>query len=242
MRAAGLLSLLLGCAGCAPPWSAASQRLCVSCGGFFEGTMRFDATRDQLSAEQLRLLDGLRLVGAQPLCLSDAMSCEVAIADAKSERRYRSIDGDPDCPGTAPLISFASFDPFRASLGCLYSKATLGGPTPTVTPDSRCQNGLFTTGKGALFVDLRVEAPGPYSLALISCSDVNRRGHLSGALRLPPDTAALATFAPIDPAAAGPDGACASLEHTFAQAGTYQLEVDVAEGFLPVGDFFLRIR
>lgn len=243
MRAPLLVGLLLGSTACAPPWTAASQRLAVTCSGLFEGTLRFEAARDELSAEQLQLLDGLRLVGAKPQCLTAGMSCEVTIADAKASRRYLAVDGDPDCPGlAAPLISFASFDPFRQTLGCLYSKATLGGPTPTAAPDGRCQHGLFTTGKGALFVDLRLDAPGPRSLALTSCSGENRRGRVTGALTLPPDTAALATFTATDPAAAGPDGTCATLDYAFPQAATYQLEVDVAEGFLPTGDFFLRFR
>jgi len=241
MRAAGLVLFLAS--ACAPPWTAASQRLSVTCSGFFEGTMRFDATRDELDADQLRLLDGLRIAGAQPQCLSDAMTCEVTIADAKTSHRYLAIDGDPDCPDlTAPLISFATFDPFRQTLGCLYSKATIGGPRPTLTPDGRCQNGLYTMGKDTLLLDLRVDSPGPRSLALTACNGVNQRGKVSGAVTLPPDTTPLATFTAVDPAAAGADGTCATLDYGFPQAATYQLEVDVADGFLPVGDFFLRFR
>src|SRR4051812_36415059 len=58
-----------------PIWTDDSRVIDVSCFAFFQGSKRIRATRDQLSADQLAILSGLRLVSDQPICAEDTLTC-----------------------------------------------------------------------------------------------------------------------------------------------------------------------
>lgn len=228
------------------PWTAKSQGLEVTCGGFFEGVTRFRATRAQLSPKQLQLLADLTLVTPKTGCPSDSLACTVAITQEKGGVVKRSaISGDPACNNvTEQVIAFASFEPFRKTIGCRYSKAGLGAAEAPLGPEPLCLHGMFAGaiagGIAPITLPLRVDAPGPRHLELDECDSMNRQGKLTATVRLPPGTDALATLAAVAAPAAGPDHACASADYTFAQAGTYELHIAFDPGFLPAGDFFLK--
>jgi len=166
----------------------------------------------------------------------------IAITDTRGEvKSFGSIQFDAWCPGFAsPVISYDSLTPFLQTLGCRYSKASFSGADPGVVPDPRCKNGLFTSGPGTVAVNLLVDAPATHRIEIDGCNRANQLGKLTATLLLPPDTSPLATLAPVGPASSGPDGACASIDYAFVQAGTYQLSIVIADGYLPVGDFFLQ--
>ena len=246
----GSLWLLIGACGsssdppsASAPWTRASDGIEVTCGSFFGGSMKFEARRSQLSAAQLDLLSALTVIEPKQGCSEDVPSCAITVTDAQGAvSTYSSTYGDPACPGiSSPVISYASLGPFLQTVGCRYSKASFSSDSdPGVVPDERWLNGLFTSGPGTVTVNLQVDAPGARHIELDLCNGANQLGRLTATLVLPPDSTSLATLAPVDAASAGPDGACASLDYTFAQAGTYQLDIVIAEGFLPVGDFFLK--
>jgi hypothetical protein len=225
-----------------PAWTADSHALDVTCGSFFGGSMEFRATRDQLSAPQLELLSSLAVIEPKQSCMEDLQSCTVAITNTRGEvKSYGSTQFDAWCPGFAsPVISYDSLTPFLLTLGCRYSKASFSGADPGVVPDPRCKNGLFTSGPGTVAVNLQVDAPATHHIELDGCNGVNQLGKLIGTLLLPPDASPLATLDPVAPASSGADGACASIDYAFAQPGAYNLSIAIADGFLPVGDFFLR--
>jgi hypothetical protein len=228
----------------AAPWTSESQRIEIHCSGFFGGSMEFRAARDQLSVTQLDLLSRFALIEPKQGCPTDLQSCTLTITDAQGKvGAYGATEGDPPCLETAsPAISFHSLFPFLQTLGCRYSKANFGATQDAaVLPDERCLNGLFTSsGPGTVTVRLDVEAPAVRHIEIDGCSGPNQIGKLTATLLLPPDTAPLATLAPVDASSSGADGACASLDYSFAQAGTYELDIAIAEGFIPVGDFFLK--
>ena len=225
-----------------PAWTADSHALDVTCGSFFGGSMEFRATRDQLSAPQLALLSSLAVIEPKQECWEDLQSCTIAITDTRGEvKSFGSIQLDAQCAvPSSPVISYDSLTPFLQTLGCRYSKASFSGADPGVVPDLRCKNGLFTSGPGTVAVNLLVDAPATHHIELDGCNRANQLGKLTATLLLPPDTSPLATLAPVDPASSGPDGACASIDYAFAQPGTYQLSIVIADGYLPVGDFFLK--
>jgi hypothetical protein len=134
-----------------PIWTDQSRAIDVSCFGFFEGSERIRATRDQLSDEQLRNLSALTLTAPRDQCPTDATACSVAITAANgSVVTYRSIALDGACGHPGQVITFESLVPFVQSVPCLSAKQGLrvtsdGGPTiPSVVPDAICFNGVFT--------------------------------------------------------------------------------------------------
>jgi len=231
----------------APPgariWTETSSSLEVGCFGFFQGSMRFVATRDQLSTSELDTLSGMTVVDGATTCFSDYMGCTVTVGDADGSTT--AIDANESnivCDRPRKVLSWETFNPFRLGLGCQYAKDLTGlGPDPTVpvTPDARCFNGVFTGGtEGFITVGLGVDDTSPaYRIELDDCAQPGRLGKLSFTMFDSDGATVLgSSAAPADP---GPDGTCAALELTFPHAGGYPLEIGVAPDTLP-GDFSLR--
>ena len=65
-----------------PVWTETSRSIEVTCAGFFQGSMRFAATRDQLSAAQVDMLSRLQIVDSEPVCAGDGMACSLTVAQA----------------------------------------------------------------------------------------------------------------------------------------------------------------
>lgn len=222
-------------------WTASSQRLEVACFAFFRGSMRFEATRAQLSTEQLALLSDLRIVDAEPTCVPDTMDCQISVTDPGGNRAtMHAITTDPACAHPRKLISFESFRPFLLGLPCQFAlDLTDPAYARPVAPDPRCFNGLYTQGLGApISVLLTVGDPRPVRrIELDACGDPRLLDQLTFTLRDTDGVTPLASSAP--PADFGPYGTCAALDTTFPGAGAFPLDVAIAAGSL-TGDFFLR--
>ena len=147
-----LAGVLCGCGGgggggaaSTAVWTEQSQIIDLGCFNFFSGSMRFSATRDQLSADQQALLSNLRSVDAAPGCLEDATSCQITVTDlAGSEIMMDAMEMDAGCGTARRVVSFQSLQPFLQSLGCQYAKNLTFGSANPVPADVRCFNGLFT--------------------------------------------------------------------------------------------------
>jgi hypothetical protein len=230
----------------APVWTADSRRIDVSCFAFSEGSMKFGATRDQLSGAQLELLSQMKRIDGSSTCWEDVMGCEVAVTNGDgSVSSYSSVDMNGACGATSPLISFESFDPFRRTLRCLYAKDDFGvspdGGTivAAVPPDPGCLNGLFSGAPMTITRGLDVSDPGvPHHLELDQCVNQYRSPAQLHLQLLDQDgvTSLAEGTAVSDP---GPDQACWRLDYTFQSAGTYFMSVAVDAGF-QAGDFFFR--
>jgi hypothetical protein len=224
-------------------WTETSSSIEVGCFGFFQGSMRFVATRDQLSPSQLDMLSRMTVVEGDPTCFSDYMGCTVTVGDANGiTTAIDSNESNIVCDRPRQVVSWETFNPFRLGLGCQYAKDLTGfGPDPTapVTPDARCFNGVFTSGtEDFITVTLGVDdTPPPYHIELDDCAQSGRLGKLWFTVFDSDGATVLgSSAAPADP---GPDGTCAALQLTFSHSGGYPLEIGVAPDTLP-GDFSLR--
>jgi len=232
-----------------PIWTAESQAIDVGCFGFFPGSERVRATREELSTDQLSILAALTLVPANKAqCVQDGISCSVAITAADGTvARYDSEQYDSGCNLTAPVIPYDSLTRFLQSVPCLSAKqggglSADGSVTaPSLTPDVRCYDGVFTAPPDTVKRLLMVDDPSvPRHLELDSCNDGRRSPALLHPQLLAPDGT---TPLPVvwvavltDP---GPDGTCYRADYTFPAAGAYVLSIDVDAGFT-AGDFFVR--
>jgi hypothetical protein len=231
-----------------PIWTDDSRVIDVSCFAFFQGSKRIRATRDQLSADQLAILSGLRLVSDQPICAEDTLSCTVMITAADGTiAGYYSEQLNSACGSTKPLIPFASFNPFLQSFPCTSAKQTVGASPDgaatllSIPPDPRCYNGLFAAPPNPVQRLLVVDDPSiQRHIELDSCNDTHRSpAALHPQLLMPDGTTPLPVVWVAVTADPGPDATCYRADYTFPAAGAYVLSMDVDAGFA-AGDFFLR--
>jgi len=227
-------------------FAADSRGIDMSCGGFFDGSMEFRATREQLTDSDLALLSHLVLIDAKDQCPTDTMSCSVSVTGGDGiVTTYRSTALDGACDQPGKVIAFDSLAPFMATLPCLFAKrgtgttADGGALVPSVPPDVRCLNGLFTGGAGTINRALVVGDSGvAHHVELDRCDNQYRSpAQLHLTLLAPDGVTPLAQGMPVsDP---GPDQACWRLDYTFSAAGSYLMNVAVDQGFQP-GDFYFR--
>jgi len=236
-------ALVAACGGepAAPVWTETSRSIEVGCGDFFEGSMRFVASRDQLSAAQVDMLSSMTIIDAVPGCVADTMECSLSVVQGDaSTTMIRTIESDTACGTARKLVSFATFDPFRRSVGCQYAKnLTLSPRAMPIPADERCFNGLFMSKVGIIPVVLHVDdATAVHHIELDDCAQSGRIGKLSFTLRDSDGTTVLGTSSvPADP---GPNGTCAFLDQTFPRTGAFSLEVAVEPDVMPAGDLSLR--
>jgi hypothetical protein len=230
-----------------PIWTDQSRVIDVGCFAFFQGSKRVRATREQLTADQLAILAGLRLIPSQATCAEDTLSCSVAITAADGTvATYDTEQLDSTCGSTKQLIPFASFNPFLQSFPCTSAKQSVGvsadgGATLLpVPPDPRCYNGVFTAPPNTVQRLLVVDDPSvPRHIELDSCNGPYRSpGAVHPQLLAPDGTTTLSApwMTVTDP---GADGTCQTVDYTFPAAGAYVLTIDIDAGF-SAGDFFLR--
>jgi hypothetical protein len=225
-----------------PIWTADSRSLDVTCGSFWEGSMRFVANRDELTAEQLAQLSNLRLVESAPTCLQDGRGCRILVTDADGQTSsYGSFQDDSVCGPDAPqaVVPFAAFDPFRRGLPCRYALPGQPVNTTPLGPDGRCFNGMFASYGGAtIALTLEVAtAETPRHIELDDCDQPGRAGALAFTVLDADGATVLATGSA--PPAPGPNHTCVSATVTFPRAGQFPLNVTVAPAML-AGDFSLR--
>ena len=222
-------------------WNASSQSVDVSCFGYWIGSMRFVARRDQLSAAQLDMLSNLKAVDPMPGCADDGLACSLSVAQADGSTTTMTANQiDLACGGATKVISFASFTPFRESIGCWHAKS-LTAEEPTLNADERCFHGLFIgTGRAdPISVTLQIDdTTRTHRIELNDCAHPGRIGKLSFSLLDSDGTTVLGTSTvPADP---GVSGTCAALDQTFARSGLFGLEIAMQPDLLPAGDLSFR--
>lgn len=227
-----------------PVWGAQGQSIRAgSCGDDAVGAISFTATRDQLSPEQLRLLSEMQAVpDPAPSCPTGQTQCFVEVVyydNFVADWYARTSDGTctdiPDRP--EKLISFATFEPFRQTLGCWYSRqltaaateaASGNGPLPALVPSAICQHGITATAGTTTSIGLDVPAdattgPAPTRhIELHNCNPSVGSGPIELQLYDPTGTTLLAPGTnPNDPTSA----ICQVIDYTFSAPGTYVLKV-----------------
>ena len=175
--------------------------------------------------------------------MADGFECSLSVAQADgSTTMMEAIDLDSACGQPRKLVSFASFEPFRKSLGCGYAKSlTFADPPQAVRADERCFNGLFTAGQGdPISIILQIDdAVRTHRIELDGCAQPGRIGKFSFSLVDSDGTTVLGTSSvPADP---GADGTCAALDQTFPHTGLFGLQIATEAGLLPAGDLSFRL-
>jgi len=135
-------TLVAACGGepAGPVWTETSRSIEVGCFAFFQGSMRFVASRDQLSSAQVDMLSSMTVIDAVPGCVGDTMGCSLSVVQGDGTTTTISANETDSACGTAKrIVSFATFDPFRRSLGCQYAKdLTQPNSALPVPADERC--------------------------------------------------------------------------------------------------------
>ena len=225
-----------------PIWNETSRSIEVTCFQFFMGSMRFAATREQLSAAQLAMLSNMRAIDAVPPCVADVMECSLSIGQTDdSTFAIDAIELNSRCDDPRKVVSYDTFSPFLGSLGCQFAKNLSNGASATtaVRADVRCFNGLFIpSNAGTIPVNLQVDdATRAHRIELDACLQPGRIGKLSFSLLDSDGTTVLGnSSAPADP---GANDTCASAEQTFPHTGLFTLKIQLAADVL-AGDLYLR--
>lgn len=241
--ATGLVCTLAAACGSDAIWNGSSRSIEVSCSSFFQGSMRFAASRDQLSATQNDLASKMSVVDGAAGCVADVMGCSLSIVQGDGSTTMIDANETNSSCGTGSKVSYATFDPFRRSLGCQYAQdLTFGQPNAAlpVRADERCFNGLFVSTDGGSFsVILQVDdASQVRHIELDDCAQAGRLGKLSFAVFDSDAATVLGTSSvPADP---GPNGTCAALDQDFPRNGPFSVGVAAEPGVTPAGDLSLR--
>jgi len=229
-----------------PIWGTQGDSVFVNCGSDDLGATSFTATRDQLSSEQLQLLSAMQEVpnpAPAASCRRTAdMDCFMRVSyNDNTTADHWARPSDETCDPSPPekLVSFATFDPFRQTLGCWYSKqltaaaneaAAGSGPLPALDPNAVCEHGIVPA-PGTTRVGLKVLDGASHHIALHNCNLVADQGQIELQLFDPTGSALLARSAapttPVDP----DDGTCQAIDFTFPAAGTYVLEMVVPPSY-----------
>ena len=222
-----------------PVWTATSQDFQMSCRSFARGWMTFLSTRTELTDQQLALLAGMR-TGAQGTFLSGVLTCNVQImADDGNYALYQAAEQDGVLDGSAPVITFVSFEPFLSSVPCVFAKDQ--GTAHSAPPDARCSNGIsLDSGPGPVDRFLTVtDASAQRVLALDGCSDLMYAQSLSMEVIAgddPPDGDAPVLAQAAAPRTPGSTKTCLTAHFTFPTPGTYRMRVGIAAA-LPITVF-----
>lgn len=213
-------------------WTTNSQDVWMDCNGFARGEMTFLSTRVELTDQQLALLAGMR-VGAPTTFLPGALGCRVQItANDGSIAVYQAAEQDGVLDGSGPVIAYASFEPFLASVPCVFAKDQ--GPQHAASPDARCLNGIsLASGPGTVDRFLTVtDASAQRLLALDGCSDPQYAQSLTMQVVTGADSPgggdAQALTDAAAPPAPGSTKTCLAAHLTFPAPGTYRMRVSIA--------------
>jgi hypothetical protein len=217
----------------AAPWKSTSTRLEMSSFGYWVGSSGYAADRAHLSAAQISALNGLRVIPTPSSGAEDIVSWQLTIFDQSgASQTYRAavddvISGDESSMPTVPTIGYASLQPFLDTVHCDAAKdpanpsdagVDAGPPwasAPTLPSDTNCVNGFFIGSPCQdTWRQVVVPQPATYTFALQGCWGLTAIEVLAD-----DGTTELAT-SPM-----GASGACASVTYSFAQAGTYLLDV-----------------
>jgi hypothetical protein len=200
---------------------------------YFRGGYRFVREREQLSTEQLALVEAIQVVPHSDECWQDANGMRVIVTTGESESIFDANEFNGDCGTGFTMVDYRAVSAVLATVHCLAAKSYDGqspAGAPTISAGDGCQHGLFNGGgaKPDWWFRLAIEAPGEYRFSLPQCGD---RGLL---IELFESDA----VAPLASAASASE--CASLTHSFAEAGTYLVHVKMQSGVYG-GDFYLSV-
>jgi hypothetical protein len=228
-----------------PIWGAQGS---VAGGSFATGErggFMFEATRDQLSAEQIRLLSEMQAVpNPAEFCMMETETTVCFMRVIYYDNQvvdWRARPGDTTCTydGTysEQLVSFASFEAFREALGCWHSNelsaaadeaASGRGPVPALAPSAVCQHGLVATPGQTTTVGLEVPdegAAGSTRPRRIEVQFLDPSTPVRLELYDPAGTTLLAQGTDTVPDPNDPSRPSRVIEHVLPAPGTYLLRV-----------------
>jgi hypothetical protein len=226
-------------------WDGHGEAVSVAC-TTSAGFMSFEATRAQLSADQIGLLSAVTSLD-QPAagCVTDGTACTLAVTNSAGPQRVWSArTGNGHCDGDAgAVVSLATLDPFLQALGCPYGNDVAAAAAsasiadlPVLQPGQTCGTSIDTTAAGGTYrLALAVPAPAGAAanpsrhLELDNCSGSQGSSRVVAQLYDPTGTVLLASAAPLN-------GSSWSqvIDYAFAQAGTYILNVVVGPDTTPI--------
>jgi len=233
-------------AAASPIWTDGSTAIDVRCGGYHEGQMRFRATRDQMSSEQLALLAQVTTLPVSPAdaCSTDILICTIAVTgSAGSIASYVTYNFNQVCGSLNNLVDNTTFRPFAATLPCRFGREGTqigGGGPPPFAPDERCFNGIL--GLGSVVPDpvLAVSEAGVTRHVEIDGCPSTSGAPLALDILTADGTMSVAQGMPV--AVPGADQNCLTVDHAFAAPGNYRLHLSVpgVDGGDPGAWFFYR--
>jgi len=221
-----------------PIWLPTSVGIEGSWSAFFDGGFRLELTRDEMTPEQLEALGRVVTIPSNDLCFADGAFISIIVLDTNgSSNTYFAEESDGTCNRGEPSVSFEPADQVLQSAGCLAGKqysdrlASLG-TTLSLPVGTGCWHGLFNaSGESPVwwfFFEVS-EAGQTLEFTIEECAD----RQLSLAVYDERGEGRIA-----EQVGSGVEDDCPVLLHTFPEAGTYSLQVDMLGGNV-AGDFFL---
>jgi len=226
-----------GSPGGAPPvdtpiWTDASQSIQVSCSGYYSGAMQLQASRDQLTGDQLALLAGLRTVSMSSSCILDGMSCQVTVRQADGTEQVFAAEEDGWClPSSQEHVAFSALKPFLDAVACPFIRVGLR-QMDAVPLDARCFDAVASGAPGSLFQVFLDDVARPLHVELDECAGAASAGPISFTVFNADGSPVGTSMVPADP---GPAHTCAQLLATGPSPGPLTISVsgNVPSGVAP---------
>jgi len=215
------------------PWNGHSQHVELDCFGFFKGSMLFDANRAELSAEQLRLFNGLRQTQSNDECSADELGCGFAITNDSGEVTVYAADEYDEFCGATPALGYSTVQPLLDALGCKFALESAA----SLSASPGCFHGIHaSTTAAVIHQQLSLsEADRSYHVELVHCLS----GTVTLELRGADPSVLLAVGMPVaDP---GPSGICATFDVEVQTPTTADLVITTT-ALSDAVDFYLNFR
>jgi hypothetical protein len=201
---------------------------------FFAGGYRFARRRDQLSPAQLDLVQAIAVVSSTDDCSEDGVEMSLTVSAGDTTQAFSANEDTGTCGRDVTLVDFEAVSALLHTVHCLSSQGYDGTSVetaPTIVPDDGCWHGLFnfTGASPAWWFRIEIPAAGEYGISLDGCGDRALVVDL------------LESDATTELASASGNRDCPVLTHSFADAGTYTLRVQMQSG-TQAGDFFLALE
>jgi hypothetical protein len=216
-------------------WTAESQSIEVHWFSYWTGGYWLQRARHELSAEQQQRLEALRVVDPINACTTDAPVALVKISGAEgAEQAYSAHFDDHGCDQPEEFVAYASLESFLEMFECLPAGTSSDGSlqnAASIAVGDGCHHGLYNSlPADEWWFLVNFEAAGSYVIATDGCFDRELE------LVLFEDNAVDSVQATEILVAE-----CAALQVDIAQAGSYPLQVTMADGQAR-GDFYLSVE
>jgi len=197
--------------------------------------MRFSADRAQLTPEQLRTLDTLRLIGrpeeSDRGCGGDGLGCNVAITSDNGD--LAQYGHGSFCDDSIPVLASAPVDALLEQIGCKFALESVEPLSPSVG----CFHGMHAGNSDAIQQRLSLpEANRSYHVELDYCSN----GSFALELFDTDSSLPLAVGSPISDH--GARGTCAALDVEVGAATIAELVITPTSNDGIGSDFSLTFR